>query len=793
LIGDIDGSVANEHFGQSVSISPDGTRIAVGGPFLQTGSFPGTASPTSDASTYAFWMGTFYPYWRSGNGVVRIYEYVSPNNWTQVGSDITHTAPGYAFGWSVDLSENGTRVVVGCPGNTSFGGTGIGARVFEESGGSWSAVGGGMPIWPTGQTYPTAQDASHVLISYDGTRIVVGSPRSGVGNDGISVFEESGGTWSRIFLLQDTNGKRLGEHIGFSKKDGKSIIGGNYASTYDVAYMEQYVVYKEIGGVWSQYGARPLGFNDGSVTLSHDGSRLFLGQAGNHLAGGVYASYSGGLAALSNPSNSSGGGVVNMNFVPVSSAAFHVGVGTLTPSATLHVVGNVYSSGNVEASKFVGDGSLLTGLASNLHQVAENGNVTSTTIEFTNATTGFIVNSNSIVTGNVTAGTFLGDGSGLTALNATNIASGTLDVARIPNLNTSKLTAGTLSTSRGGTGTTSVTGSGSLVKSSSPTFSSIYNTDYMYHSGDTNTYIGFSAADTIVMRTAGVDRLKVNSDGNVGIGTASPHAPLSVFGTRGSIVGGSYRTYFSSGDLPVNTGSGWSSPGGNDLGIFSQSTISTNGSFITMNGTFGASDERIKKDIVDIDDGSALETLRLLKPKQYKYKDDINRGSEPVWGFIAQEVRETLPYATQLRKECLPNIYELANVSDSNVITLTNFDTSNLESNAMVLKMYDIDDKEHLVNIVEVVDGHSVRVDEDLSEWMGSVNETGNVVAGNQIFMYGQEVDDFIYLKKDAIWTVATAALQEVDRQQQADKLRITELETQLTSVLTRLDALENA
>ena len=50
-------------------------------------------------------------------------------------------------------------------------------------------------------------------------------------------------------------------------------------------------------------------------------------------------------------------------------------------------------------------------------------------------------------------------------------------------------------------------------------------------------------------------------------------------------------------------------------------------------------------------------------------------------------------------------------------------------------------------------------------------------------------MDDFVLLKKDAIWTVATAALQEVDRQQQADKLRIAELETQLASVLARLDA----
>jgi len=74
------------------------------------------------------------------------------------------------------------------------------------------------------------------------------------------------------------------------------------------------------------------------------------------------------------------------------------------------------------------------------------------------------------------------------------------------------------------------------------------------------------------------------------------------------------------------------------------------------------------------------------------------------------------------------------------------------------------------------VDDHSIRVKEDLGEWTGSVDETGNVVAGNQLFVYGQAVDDFIYLSKDVIWTVAASALQEVDRQLQAEKTRNDEL-----------------
>jgi len=52
--------------------------------------------------------------------------------------------------------------------------------------------------------------------------------------------------------------------------------------------------------------------------------------------------------------------------------------------------------------------------------------------------------------------------------------------------------------------------------------------DYILHTGDTNTYMGFSGNDTIVMRTSGTDRITVKSDGNVGIGTATPRGGLDV-------------------------------------------------------------------------------------------------------------------------------------------------------------------------------------------------------------------------------------------------------------------------
>ena len=57
----------------------------------------------------------------------------------------------------------------------------------------------------------------------------------------------------------------------------------------------------------------------------------------------------------------------------------------------------------------------------------------------------------------------------------------------------------------------------------------------------------------------------------------------------------------------------------------------------------------------------------------------------------------------------------------------------------------------------------------------------------NVIFIYGKKVNDFHNLNKNAIWTIATAALQEVDRQLQAEKAKVAILETELAAIKTHL------
>jgi hypothetical protein len=209
-----------------------------------------------------------------------------------------------------------------------------------------------------------------------------------------------------------------------------------------------------------------------------------------------------------------------------------------------------------------------------------------------------------------------------------------------------------------------------------------------------------------------------------------------------------------------------------------QYTLDVNGVLRTTSGTVISSDRRIKNNIVDVEDDRALRDLRRLKPKTYTYRD--KRGTEPVYGFIAQDVKEVLNYSTLLSNDTVPNIYEMSTFVED-ILTLT-FNTTDLSRDAsgdLFTKLkVTREGKDEYVNIVEVIDEHTVRVDKDLGEQ-------------GKIFVYGQEVNDFHVLNKDAIWTVSTAALQEVDRQLQAEKQKVRVLQEAITSLLVRVDALE--
>jgi len=92
-------------------------------------------------------------------------------------------------GWSVDISSDGSRVVVGLRGADGNGSNSGTTRIYDYNGTAWVQVGGDIE-GSAGNDY----SGSFVTISGDGTRVGIGAP----GNDDggadagqVRVFEAS--------------------------------------------------------------------------------------------------------------------------------------------------------------------------------------------------------------------------------------------------------------------------------------------------------------------------------------------------------------------------------------------------------------------------------------------------------------------------------------------------------------------------------------------------------------------------------------------------------------------------
>ena len=259
----------------------------------------------------------------------------------------------------------------------------------------------------------------------------------------------------------------------------------------------------------------------------------------------------------------------------------------------------------------------------------------------------------------------------------------------------------------------------------------------------------------------------------VGIGTTNARAPLEVYSKNAT-----------------------------SQSILCEGNLSVWGNLYANQGTLVSSDSRIKKNIKDIDDNSSLDILRKISPKTYQYID-TTRSTEIIYGFISQDIEKVLPYAVSYIKQRIPNIYDFATINND-ILTFDNFNTNNLSydvSNNLYKDLHLIYRNERIdIHIIEVINEKTIRINKDISSNIYSTEEINKISneynvpfinETNKIFVYGQEVNDFHILNKDAIWTVSTAALQEVDRQLQAEKQKTSDLQTTLTSVLARLDALE--
>ncbi len=255
---DIDGEAPGDFLGDSVSISSDGSIVAIG-------------APLNDGNG-------------SNSGQVRVYQNIN-NTWTQIGVDIDGEAAGDQFGRSVSISADGSIVAIGALRN---GGNGIESghvRVYQNVNGTWSQVGADIDGEAAFNSFGRS-----VSISADGSIVAIGADTNnanGTNSGHVRVFQNINGVWMQVGA--DIDGDELGDESGWSASlsaDGSIVAIGAIGNDDNGFKSGQVSIFQNTNSVWTQIGSDINGEAAGdwfgwSVSISFDGSIVAIGSIFN--------------------------------------------------------------------------------------------------------------------------------------------------------------------------------------------------------------------------------------------------------------------------------------------------------------------------------------------------------------------------------------------------------------------------------------------------------------------------------------------------------------------------------
>jgi hypothetical protein len=227
------------------------------------------------------------------------------------------------------------------------------------------------------------------------------------------------------------------------------------------------------------------------------------------------------------------------------------------------------------------------------------------------------------------------------------------------------------------------------------------------------------------------------NEGKVGIGNSAPEAPLHV-GSEAATSTTYTGKYFTLNDATVQTAT-----------VATLFSAKFDSSILVKSSIVASSDARIKKNIQDINDDSALDKILSIQPKTYNYIDPI-RGEDTVYGFIAQQIREVIPEAVKIQKAIIPNVFCVAECF-LNVITFDHDISAYGMVSGTKVSIIDRTGNQSIYTIAnDPSDTNSIVLDRNISS--------------DKVFVYGTEIDDFHALDKNYIFTLNVCATQRLSQ-----------------------------
>lgn len=272
---------------------------------------------------------------------------------------------------------------------------------------------------------------------------------------------------------------------------------------------------------------------------------------------------------------------------------------------------------------------------------------------------------------------------------------------------------------------------------------------------------------TLVLQTGDLDASDSGNlvfqpgGGNVGIGTSSPSARLDISGFG--------NTAIAAGKFFDGIGAGVAAY------VASTQPLSIRASNrIAAEVFLAVSDARIKNIEGRSDSAADLRKLLDIEVTDYRYKDVVSKGDRPQKKVIAQQVEKIYPQAVNTMTDSVPDIYRKAKCQDGWVQIATD-----LKKGERV-KLITLKGTE---SVHEVLEATKDKFRTDLKP------------EGDQVFVFGREVNDFRTVDYEAISMLNVSATQQIKKEKDAEVKALQDenagLRTKLAAQDQRLAALE--